>query len=301
MNLGSLLTERLDAVILDLDNTLVASQAALVTAFGTWAREFGIAPDQLTGRTGWRTRDIVNAAVDEPRREQAMARIDELELTTVEGITAIPGAAAALAVLHEVAAVATSSRRQVAMARLTAAGLEPPRVLVSGEDVSRGKPAPDGFRLAAERLGADPRRCLVVEDAPAGIEAARRAGMSSLALSTSTPAEELPADAVVEDLSQVSFRVGDSGVIVLPAPSREVSRFLRRDGRLQQMPARRAPRLALLRFAADHLPTGTRLAEPQVNALLRSLDDDVALIRRYLVDEGLVERPEPGIYLRPQD
>ncbi|WP_051232128.1 MULTISPECIES: HAD-IA family hydrolase [Acidipropionibacterium] len=300
MNLGSLATQRFDAVILDLDNTLVDSQQALLTAFGTWAREYAIPADQLIGRTGWRTRDIVDATIDEPRRAAATARIDELELTTTDGITAVPGAADALTALHEVAAVATSSRRPVALARLTEAGLEPPRVLVSGEDVERGKPEPDAFLLAARRLDADPARCLVVEDAPAGVEAARRAGMSALALTTSTPAAELPADAVVADLSQVTFRVGQAGAGLLPAPGRDVARFLRKDGRISQMPTRKAPRLTVLGFAADHLPVGIRLTEPEVNALLRPLDDDVALLRRHLVDEGLVGRPQPGVYLRPR-
>ncbi|MDN5996078.1 HAD family hydrolase [Acidipropionibacterium jensenii] len=214
MNLGSLPTQRFDAVILDLDNTLVDSQEALVAAFGSWAREYRISPDQLTGRAGWRTRDIVDAAIEKPHRAEALARIDELELTTTEGITAIPGAVEALSALHEVAAVATSSRRPVALARLAAAGLEPPRVLVSGEDVERGKPEPDAFLLAARRLDADPARCLVVEDAPAGVEAAHRAGMSALALTTSTPSADLDAEAVVTDLSEVSFTVGRDGVSI---------------------------------------------------------------------------------------
>lgn len=74
MNLGSLATQRFDAVILDLDNTLVDSQQALLTAFGTWAREYAIPADQLIGRTGWRTRDIVDATIDEHRRAGAPPR-----------------------------------------------------------------------------------------------------------------------------------------------------------------------------------------------------------------------------------
>ena len=77
--------------------------------------------------------------------------------------------------------------------------------IVAAEDVSRGKPDPEGFLLAAHRLGVAPERCLVVEDAPGGIEAARRAGMRSLAVTTTRPREELTAaDAVVDSLNDAA-------------------------------------------------------------------------------------------------
>jgi len=77
--------------------------------------------------------------------------------------------------------------------------------IVAAEDVSRGKPDPEGFLLAARRLGATPERCLVIEDAPGGIEAARRAGMRSLAVTTTRPREELTAaDTVVDSLSDAA-------------------------------------------------------------------------------------------------
>ena len=77
--------------------------------------------------------------------------------------------------------------------------------IVAAEDVSRGKPDPEGFLLAARRLGAAPERCLVIEDAPGGIEAARRAGMRSLAVATTHSGEELTAaDTVVHSLSDAA-------------------------------------------------------------------------------------------------
>lgn len=68
----------------------------------------------------------------------------------------------------------------------------------SGDDVKHGKPDPEVFLVAARRLGLPRERCLVIEDAPAGIEAARRAGMAVLAISSSRPAAELAADRVVD-------------------------------------------------------------------------------------------------------
>ena len=95
---------------------------------------------------------------------------------------------------------------------MAAAGLDVPAVLVTADDVAHGKPDPDVFLQAARRLGVEPSDCLVVEDAPAGLAAARAAGMASLAVLTSTPRAELEADAVVTDLSEVCWQVGDDGI-----------------------------------------------------------------------------------------
>jgi sugar-phosphatase len=90
----------------------------------------------------------------------------------------------------------------------------PPSVLITADDVARGKPHPDPFLAAAERLGADPARCLVVEDAPMGLKAARAAGCFTLAVVTTTPREALEADAIVDDLSKVEFQPGPDGIRV---------------------------------------------------------------------------------------
>ena len=80
--------------------------------------------------------------------------------------------------------------------------------------MAHGKPHPDPFLEAARRLGVDPRRCLVIEDAPKGLEAAHAAGCFTLAVVTTTPREALDADAVVADLSEVRFEVNQDGVRV---------------------------------------------------------------------------------------
>jgi sugar-phosphatase len=85
---------------------------------------------------------------------------------------------------------------------------------VTVDDVVHGKPHPEPFLEAARRLGADPRRCLVIEDAPKGLEAAKAAGCFTLAVVTTTPREALDADAVVADLSEVRFDVSHEGVRV---------------------------------------------------------------------------------------
>ena len=99
--------------------------------------------------------------------------------------------------------------------RLTAAGLPIPDVLVSAEAVEAGKPDPEGYLKAAAALGRDIRRCLVVEDAPAGIQAGQAAGARVLAVATSHPASELTsADAVIPDLTACDVELTPDGVIV---------------------------------------------------------------------------------------
>lgn len=103
--------------------------------------------------------------------------------------------------------------RPLAEARLREAGIETPE-LVAADDITRGKPDPEPFLLAARRLGVDPARCVVFEDASAGLAAGRAAGLRTVALTTTHTADELDADVVVRDLSAVSVQVTD-GVLTL--------------------------------------------------------------------------------------
>jgi hypothetical protein len=85
----------------------------------------------------------------------------------------------------------------------------------------------------------------------------------------------------------------------MPDDQTILDRFLAEDGRLLAMPAKRHPRLVVLRHCAGRIEPDVELQEREVNARLRPLSDDVAMLRRYLVDEGMVERRPPGIYRRP--
>ena len=105
----------------------------------------------------------------------------------------------------------------LAKARIASSGLAAPSVLVTADQTAHGKPAPDPYLLAAERLGVDPTRCLVVEDAPLGLQAAKAAGCATLAVVTTTARDELHADAVVSNLSEVRFSADADGIRVRPA------------------------------------------------------------------------------------
>lgn len=200
------------AVIFDMDGTLIDSTPAVERAWTTWALEYGITAEQMADFHGVPARSIVAQLLPEAERERAVARINELELADVDGIEPLPGAIEALRQLP-VTAIATSCTRPLAEARIRAAGLPAPEVVVTADDVTRGKPDPEPFTLAARRLGIDPAHTLVVEDATAGIRAGRAAGAATLAVVTTTPREKLGlADLVVDNLGQVAWHPNDTGV-----------------------------------------------------------------------------------------
>ncbi|CDR05223.1 HAD-IA family hydrolase [Streptomyces iranensis] len=204
-----------DALLFDNDGTLVSSLDSVLRCWTRWAGEQGIAAEdfarvELHGRPA---DDIIAELLPADRAPRARARIDELELEDVPGgVKLLPGAAELLAGLPAGRwAVVTSAYRELAEARLAEVAIRP-GTLISADDITRGKPHPEPFLLAAERLGVDPARCVVFEDAPAGLAAGRAAGMRTVALATTTDRAELVADVVVEDLSAVSVQVSDGGV-----------------------------------------------------------------------------------------
>ena len=206
---------RFAAVIFDLDGTLIDSHPAIARAWTSWLTEFEVTPDGATNVNGMTSEAIIRLVLPEHRVVEGTARMEELEVFETEGIEALPGSREALARLPaDRVAVATSGTRAVATARMDAAGLTPPAVLLTADDVEHGKPAPDLFLAAARALGVDPADCLVVEDAPAGVAAARAAGARVLGVLTTTPADDLHADLVVPDLSHVAF-VSDGGTVGL--------------------------------------------------------------------------------------
>ena len=167
------------ALLFDMDGTIVNSIAAAERVWIAWAERHGLDVDAfmptIHGVRGIET--ITRLALPGVDPAAEAAAILEEEMLDVEGVAPIDGAAVFLAVLPpDRWAIVTSSPRRLALRRLAAAGLPVPAVLVTAEDVERGKPAPDCFLLAAERLGQKIEDCLVFEDAPAGIAAAEAAG-----------------------------------------------------------------------------------------------------------------------------
>ncbi|WP_405946822.1 HAD family hydrolase [Streptomyces prunicolor] len=205
-----------EALLFDNDGTLVSSLESVRRCWTRWAAEFGITAEdfarvELHGRTAVAiAADLLPADVV----PAAVARIEALEVEDVPngGAVPLPGTRDFLDSLPaDRWAVVTSATRRLAEARLAHAGILP-KTLVVAEDVTRGKPDPEPYLLAARQLGVDPARCVVFEDAPAGLQAGRAAGMITVALATTHQAHELDADLVVSDLSALSALVSDGGV-----------------------------------------------------------------------------------------
>ncbi|AKJ14314.1 phosphatase [Streptomyces incarnatus] len=204
------------ALLFDNDGTLVSSLDSVERCWTRWAGEYGITAEEF-GRVALHGRpaaEIVADLLPAHLVPRAVARVEQLEVDDVPdgGVRLLPGTRDFLDSLPaEVWAVVTSATRRLAEARLDAVGILP-KTLIAADDITRGKPDPEPYLLAARRLGVDPARCVVFEDAPAGLQAGRAAGMTTVALATTHRADELDADLVVEDLSALSALVTDGGV-----------------------------------------------------------------------------------------
>ena len=203
------------AVLWDMDGTLIDSMPYHVEAWTEVLEPLGyhFAPEQLLKTFGLRNEEIVRDHLKLDRPQAELQRlIEEKEeryrrLVSERGLALLPGARRWLDDLQAAdwpQAIVSSAPRLNMAAVLQGTHLGGfMDTIVCAEDVERGKPYPDPFLLAAERLGIQPQRCIVVEDAPAGLEGARRAGMKTIGVLTTH--EALEADVVVESLQDLSW------------------------------------------------------------------------------------------------
>lgn len=198
------------AVLFDCDGVLVDSDPVVVRSWTHWAQRLGLDPDVVLATVhGRRAADTVDEFVEPAGRDAALALIDALELEDADDVTVIPGAAALLASIPaDRWATVTSGSPVLARARLVAAGLPVPDVLVTSADVSHGKPHPEGYLAAAAQLGVPPDECLVLEDSPAGIRAARAAQVRHVVRVGDRDLGNLRADAHVADLRSIRWTGG---------------------------------------------------------------------------------------------
>lgn len=167
------------AFLFDMDGTLITSTAAAERVWGRWAERHGLDPKVFVPTIhGVRSADTIRRQnLPDIDLEAEVAWVERGEIEDVEGVAPIAGAVDFVRRLPpDRWAVVTSASPALARARLAAAGLEPPRVLVTADDVARGKPDPAGYIQAARALGFDAADCLVFEDAEAGVKAGEAAG-----------------------------------------------------------------------------------------------------------------------------
>jgi sugar-phosphatase len=203
------LTFPVSGFLFDNDGVLVDSLGPAGDAWDAWAAiyapHFSFHRDIVHGQ---RASETIAGLVSPELFDEADADLARRELELVDGTVEIPGAVEFVSSLPaDVWAVVTSGIRDLAYGRLAAAGIPTPSRLVAAEDVSRGKPDPEPYRRGAELLGIDPALLVVFEDAPAGVAAARAAGVGTI-IGVGRGVLDAGATAVIEDLRSARFADG---------------------------------------------------------------------------------------------
>ncbi|MEC5152607.1 HAD-IA family hydrolase [Cryobacterium sp. GrIS_2_6] len=210
---NTLLGRVFEAVLFDNDGTLVDSTNAVNRSWLSWAKEAGLGTSFRGASHGVPARQMLATLIPADQIDDAVIRLTQIELADTMGIRVLPGAGPLLASIPEHRrAIVSSATRELCLVRLAAAGVPTPATIITIEDTGRGKPFPEPFLEAAARLGFDPARCLVVEDAPAGLEAARAAGCATIGVEGTHDAADLDADLVVTSLDRLRIVVQHNGV-----------------------------------------------------------------------------------------
>jgi sugar-phosphatase len=207
-----------EAIIFDLDGVLANSIAILEESWAIWCAEKGLDFDYVMKVAhGRRKPEILATVVPDLDPLPEIVRIKKLEDDRIALVKGIPGATSLVARIPRGKwAIGTSGELSGALDRLKQVGIERPEVLISSEDVERGKPFPDVYLKAAAGLRIEPKNCLVFEDAPAGIQAALAAGMQAIALLTTYPASDFPVEIPkIRDFTHVNVTIAESVLIEL--------------------------------------------------------------------------------------
>jgi mannitol-1-/sugar-/sorbitol-6-phosphatase len=202
------------AILFDLDGVLCDSTRAVDREWREWAARKGVDGDAIMAIAhGVRTVEVIRRVAPQLDAEAEAAAIESHEAIDHRGVVVMPGAIDLVKSIPDGRwGVVTSGTRPLATNRLQYCGLPVPEVLVTSDDVTNGKPHPEPYLKGAERLGLRPAECLVIEDAPAGIQSARAGGMKVIGLASTYKPEKLAeADAVARKLGGVRVTMNGTG------------------------------------------------------------------------------------------
>jgi sugar-phosphatase len=202
-----------DAILFDLDGVLIDSTKCVTRHWAEWAVRHALDFSRVMEIAhGKRTIETIRDIAPHLDAEEEATRFTDNEVADTDGVNAIDGAQQLLSSLplHRWGVV-TSGGQELARARLARAGLPFPSILVSGDDVAHGKPAPDPYLEATSRIGFPPASCVAVEDAPAGIQSARDAGIRVIGVATTHAKRQLAPAEVVDRLSDIRITINARG------------------------------------------------------------------------------------------
>ena len=208
------------AILFDLDGVLVDSTRSVDRQWRAWARQKGVDGDKVMAIAhGVRTIEVIRAVAPHLDADAEVWELENREADDQEGVDIMPGAIELIRSIPEGRwGVVTSGTRLLASARLRFGGLPVPKILVTAEDVANGKPHPEPYLTGAKRMGFNPADCLVIEDAPAGIQAAHAGGMKVVGITSTYAAARLnEADFVIQRLPQIQVAVNGTGVLEIHA------------------------------------------------------------------------------------
>ncbi len=214
------------ALLFDMDGTIVDSTAIVERAWAGWASRHKLNLAEILeyshGRPTLDTMRYFGARFLPGKDWQAEAdEMREMEEFHLGGTVQVPGALQLISQLKENQwAVVTSAPRSLAEFRIAAVGLPLPKVLVAADEISKGKPDPEGYLKAARELRAEPAECIVFEDTPPGVEAGLNAGMRVIGLLTTVASERLRTKYLLRNLLEVRVKAaGEKIELTLPDPN----------------------------------------------------------------------------------
>lgn len=200
-----------DALLFDLDGVLLDSTECIRNTWKIWGEKRGIPFDEImTVAHGRRAVETIQIVAPHLNAEEEAKPLAAWEAVSTEGVYIIEGALPIVSSLPLTGwAIVTSGTSGIAYARLKATGLPIPEIMITAEDVANGKPDPEPYLAASERMNIPADRCVVIEDSPAGIEAAHRAGMCAVAVAFTHPRHELAqAEVIAEKISDIQIADG---------------------------------------------------------------------------------------------
>ncbi len=206
-------------ILFDMDGVLISSIGSVERCWRRWAALYGVPdPQNVVIPHGVRALDIMRRLVPGVGVVEGLRLIEDMELEDLSDLRVLPGAGELLRSLPtERWAIVSSATRRLLVGRLAAAGLPVPELIISGDMVERGKPDPEPYRRGAELIHTRRRDCLVIEDAPSGVQAGVAAGCMVLAVEGTHPRGELleaGAQWVVPTLASVAAHADPLGLRV---------------------------------------------------------------------------------------